>query len=111
MFLFDEPDTHFNPKWRAKLIETLNYITATSINENGKITHVRNQEIVITTHSPFVISDSFTKDVYRFQKKDGVISYENPEFKTYGASISIILEEIFEKEESISEMAVKNLSE
>jgi len=111
LFLIDEPDTHFNPKWRAKLISMLNQMAAVSYDSKGNIEKVRKQEIIITTHSPFVISDSSSEDVYRFTKNKGVIEYTNPKEQTYGASISVILDEIFEKGETISDMAKKELDE
>ncbi len=111
LFLIDEPDTHFNPKWRAKLIKMLNHMAAISFNKDGNIEKVRKQEIIITTHSPFVISDSSSEDVYRFVKDKGMIDFDNPKIQMYGASISIILDEIFEKEETISDMAKKELKE
>lgn len=111
LFLIDEPDTHFNPKWRAKFIKMLNYMAATNFDSKGNILKVRKQEIIITTHSPFVVSDSSSDDVYCFSKKNGVIEYKNPIKETYGASILDILDEIFDKEESISEMAKKELME
>jgi len=111
LFLIDEPDTHFNPKWRAKLIKMLNHTAATAFDDKGNIEKVRKQEIILTTHSPFVISDSVTEDVYRFTKKNGIIDFDNPTIKTYGTSITILLDEIFEKEETISEMAKKELRE
>jgi restriction system-associated AAA family ATPase len=111
LFLIDEPDTHFNPKWRAKLIKMLNYMAATSFDQEGNIKKVRKQEIIITTHSPFVISDSSSEDVYRFIKDKGIIEFDNPKIQMYGADISIILDEIFEKEETISDMAKKELKD
>ena len=111
LFLIDEPDTHFNPKWRAKLIKMLNYTAAISLDDKKNIKQVRRQEIILTTHSPFVISDSNSEDVYRFVKDKGMIGFTNPKIQTYGTDISIILDEIFEKEESISEMAKKELIE
>lgn len=109
LFLMDEPDTHFNPQWRAKFIKTLNLAAAKSYDNDGNITTVRNQELILTTHSPFIISDSFSEDVYKFEKVNGLIQFTNPEFQVYGTSVSIILDEIFEKSEGISEMAKKEL--
>jgi len=111
LFLIDEPDTHFNPKWRAKLIAMFNYMAAEAFSNDDAIKKVRTQEIIITTHSPFVVSDSSSDDVYRFTKTNGVVEYDNPIIQMYGASISLILEEIFEKGEIISEMAIKELEE
>jgi len=109
LFLMDEPDTHFNPQWRAKFIKTLNLAAANSYDSDGNITKVRNQELILTTHSPFVISDSFSQDVYKFEKVNGLVQFTSPEFQVYGTSVSIILDEIFEKSEGISEMASKEL--
>ena len=109
LFLMDEPDTHFNPQWRAKFIKTLNLAAANSYDSDGNITRVRNQELILTTHSPFVISDSFSQDVYKFEKVKGLVQFKSPEFQVYGTSVSIILDEIFEKSEGISEMARREL--
>ena len=32
----DEPDTHFNPMWRAKLVKLLNFVAATKFEEREK---------------------------------------------------------------------------
>ena len=129
----DEPDTHFNPMWRAKIIKLLNYVTATKFEEREKIkldesgqvffgedslpirekylfpTEVRNQEIIITTHSPFIISDSETQDVYKFDKIDNQFHYENPDIKTYGASAGLLLENIFNRDITISDFSNEDL--
>ncbi|MFV5703075.1 restriction system-associated AAA family ATPase [Flavobacterium sp. XS2P12] len=107
LFLMDEPDTHFNPMWRAKMIEMLNNVSAICHDENGKIEKVRKHEIIVTTHSPFVISDSQKEDVYKFSKGD----YEKPEIQTYGGSVGMILETIFERDISISDYSNIDLIE
>ena len=135
LFLMDEPDTHFNPKWRAKMIEMLNYVTALSFsnkerakidthgnqikNSNGKVVKeiysvpklVRRQEIIITTHSPFVISDSQKEDVYKFDKVDGSVTFINPKIETYGASVGLLLQEIFDRKISISDLSNFDMDE
>jgi len=111
LFLMDEPDTHFNPMWRSKMIEILNQVCATEFDENGKPEKVRNQEIIITTHSPFVISDSYQEDVYRFDKVNGEVLYVNPKIETYGASISLLLQEIFDRDITISDLSYFELNE
>lgn len=111
LFLMDEPDTHFNPMWRSKMIEILNHVCATKFDENGKIEEVRNQEIIITTHSPFVISDSYKEDVYKFDKNKGDVIYLNPKIETYGASISLLMQEIFDREITISDLSYFDLDE
>lgn len=111
LFLMDEPDTHFNPKWRAQMIEMLNIVTAYSYDAKGKIDAVRKQEIIITTHSPFVIGDSQTEDVYKFDKINGEVTYVNPKIETYGASVGLVLQEIFDRKTSISDLSNFDLGE
>ncbi len=111
LFLMDEPDTHFNPKWRAKMIEMLNHVTAYTFDSKGKPEAIRKQEIIITTHSPFVISDSQSEDVYKFDKKNSEVTYINPKIETYGASVTLILQEIFGRKISISDLSNNDLEE
>jgi restriction system-associated AAA family ATPase len=135
LFLMDEPDTHFNPVWRAQMIKMLNFVAATEFEErerdkldsNNKVVlgenkkpvrekylfpiEVRRQEIIITTHSPFVISDSQTEDVYKFDKVKGEVVYINPKIETYGASVSLLLQEIFDRRISISDLSNYDLEE
>ncbi len=111
LFLMDEPDTHFNPQWRAQMIEMLNMVTAYSYDAKSKIEAVRKQEIIITTHSPFVIGDSQTEDVYKFEKKNGEVTYVNPKIETYGASVGLVLQEIFDRKTSISDLSNFDLEE
>ena len=107
LFLLDEPDTHYNPLWRSRLVSTINKIIKykTTTNEEKQ----RMQEILITTHSPFVLSDLKKQNVYIFKKPKKKIEFSPCHFETYGASASIILDEVFGKEDSISEMAREEL--
>lgn len=105
LFLFDEPDTHFNPLWRAKLIEIINKISM----DDSKI--IRPQEILLTTHSPYIIGDTRKENVYKFQKSDGDVTFENPKIETYGASMTLIQQEIFDREISISDFSNLDLEE
>lgn len=104
LILMDEPDTHLNPKWRAKLIQLFNDMSATKYKYN-KITEVLNAEVIITTHSPFAISDSYTEDVYIFEKDNEKTYFKNPNIKTYGASVGVILENIFGRDKTISDLS------
>lgn len=50
LFLLDEPETHFNPHWRASFITRMRQCLCNTENVE--------QEMLITTHTPFLISDS-----------------------------------------------------
>lgn len=101
LFLLDEPETHFNPSWRANFITRLNE----SLGGSNK------QEMLITTHSPFLISDSTPDKVLEFEKKDGQIIVSNPEYNTLGASINKITIKTFNKSETIGGRARTLLDE
>jgi restriction system-associated AAA family ATPase len=100
LFLFDEPDTHFNPQWRSQLIYDFSTVA-----KQGK------QEILITSHSPFLLSSIRRKMVFCFTKIGKNIKIENPRIETFGTSIDIILSEIFGINESIPTLASNFIGE
>jgi restriction system-associated AAA family ATPase len=91
LFLLDEPETHFNPDWRA------NFVTRLHQSFNGS----DGQEMLVTTHTPFLISDSRPEKVLVFNKSDGVVSVSHPDYNTLGASINKITMATFGKRETI----------
>jgi restriction system-associated AAA family ATPase len=97
LFLLDEPETHFNPQWRANFISRLRQSFSDS----------HNQEMLITTHTPFLISDSAPDKVLVFDKDDitGKVSIDTPEYNTLGASINKITMATFDKRETIGGLA------
>ncbi|MDN3390719.1 restriction system-associated AAA family ATPase [Pseudoalteromonas sp. APC 3691] len=101
LFLLDEPETHFNPQWRANFISRLRQSFSDKDREN------HNQEILITTHTPFLISDSTPDKVLVFNKDKGTgeVAVSNPEYNTLGASINKITMATFDKRETIGGLA------
>jgi len=99
LFLLDEPETHFNPGWRASFISRLRQC----LPDSGKV----GQEMLITTHSPFLISDSKPDKVLIFKKDEtsGAVSISNPDYNTLGASINKITMNTFGKRETIGGIA------
>lgn len=95
LFLLDEPETHFNPDWRANFISRLRQCLP------GDSEYA--QEMLITTHTPFLISDSKPDKVLVFAKdKDsGKVSISHPPYNTLGASINKITMSTFGKRETI----------
>jgi restriction system-associated AAA family ATPase len=105
LFLLDEPETHFNPDWRSKFVSILNECVQ---NENG----LREQEVILTTHSPFVVSDCKKEKVFIFNKENGYVTEpKNPDFQTYGTAIEMIYWHIFGKHETIAKLAFDELKE
>lgn len=99
LFLLDEPETHFNPDWRASFITRLRQC----LQDNSEYA----QEMLITTHTPFLISDSKPDKVLVFTKDNisGAASISKPTYNTLGASVNKITYETFKKKETIGEGA------
>jgi restriction system-associated AAA family ATPase len=95
LFLLDEPETHFNPDWRANFITRLRQC----LPDAGNV----GQEMLITTHTPFLISDSKPDKVLVFakDKASGEVSISHPDYNTLGASINKITMSTFGKRETI----------
>ncbi|PTQ86986.1 restriction system-associated AAA family ATPase [Nitrosomonas ureae] len=95
LFLLDEPETHFNPDWRSNFITRLRQC----LPDAGDV----GQEMLITTHTPFLISDSRPDKVLVFakDKTSGAVSISHPDYNTLGASINKITMNTFGKRETI----------
>ncbi|MBO6761379.1 MAG: AAA family ATPase [Roseivirga sp.] len=99
LFLLDEPETHFNPEWRAKMIRL--------IMETNKEEGLE-QDHFITSHSPFIISDCKPTNVYLFHRKNGklqlpVQTAHDRRLNTFGTSVNLLTDEVFNKNESQGE--------
>lgn len=112
ILLLDEPETHFNPSWRAKFIKILD----DSI-KSGNTTKSNNvnllKDILLTSHSPFIISDCMPNNVILFKRgDDGKVFPKTASelgFNSYGASVDLILQEIYGMDHSISAHALEEI--
>ena len=57
--------------------------------------------MLITTHTPFLISDSKAEKVLVFKKTNNAVSIAKPDYNTLGASINKITMNTFDKRETI----------
>lgn len=88
IFLLDEPESHFNPRWRIKFFQRLLEMTG----DRG------NQEMLLTTHAPFVPSDIPREQLMIFSRNEdtGKVEVAEPQIETFGASFDRILETCFD---------------
>ncbi|MDG1720412.1 MAG: restriction system-associated AAA family ATPase [Bacteroidia bacterium] len=93
LLLLDEPETHFNPKWRAEFIQILN----NSIKAGGTNNFLK--DVLLTSHSPFIISDCMPDKVLFFTRDESKkLEAKNATelgLKTYGSSVDYILKNFF----------------
>ena len=105
LFILDEPETHFNPGWRSRFVSLLN----DCVEKDRK-----NQEIVLTSHSPFIVSDCRSEKVIVFRNIDGVVNAKSvaelyPNFNTRGTSVNLITSKIFGRKETIGDYALNEI--
>ncbi|WP_131538541.1 MULTISPECIES: restriction system-associated AAA family ATPase [Pedobacter] len=95
LYLLDEPETHFNPKWRREFIQILNTITLK-----------RKQDFFLTSHSPFIVADSRKEKVFIFKRDTKKLIVKQPDNETYGSNSDYILKMAFGMESTIAEKSL-----
>ncbi|MFZ3117046.1 MAG: restriction system-associated AAA family ATPase [Variovorax sp.] len=105
LFLLDEPESHFNPQWRVKLLQRiLDLPTLTGTRRTpgqdekpSAAVSAALQDCLLTTHSPFVPSDMPRERVLIFSKDaaTGKIGIRRPQIETFGTTFDAILSECF----------------
>jgi len=95
LLLLDEPETHYNPNWRAKFIDILDE----SITAGGGSNLLK--EILLTSHSPFIISDCLPNNVIFFRKdpvtnETTATKASEKGIRTYGSDVNYIMKNLFD---------------
>jgi restriction system-associated AAA family ATPase len=112
IFILDEPETHFNPEWRSKLVKLINDCAVLKYESTTPLLEAFDQEYFITSHSPFIVSDCKRENVYVFfRNKNNYVTYRQMDNETFGASVSVITDEVFGKRETISDKALSKIFE
>lgn len=110
LLLLDEPETHFNPSWRAKFVKILNDSIEAGNKGNDFNIHLL-KDILLTSHSPFIISDCLPDNVILFEKEENgkttakKVSELDNTFNTYGTSVELILDKLFNYNQSIGDLS------
>jgi len=96
VFLLDEPETHFNPHWRRLCIQWL-----------ADMKKTQRQELIISTHSPFVVSGCHKKHVFKFVREGCNCVCAPVSDETFGASYDYLLARLFSMETMIAGEAIE----
>ncbi|MDP2106102.1 MAG: hypothetical protein Q8J76_08930, partial [Desulfobulbaceae bacterium] len=74
---------------------------------------VSQQDCLLTTHAPFVASDTPRDRVFIFRKDldDGKVKVKRPDIETYGTTFDSILEECFDVRPPISQIPREEIAE
>lgn len=107
LLLLDEPETHFNPEWRSKFIQMLNRSLQVCGNVNLQ------QDVIITSHSPFIISDCKPYNVIIFKPNEHgqptAMKAAALHIKTYGMSVNLLTTRVFEEGQTIGDYALEKI--
>lgn len=116
ILLLDEPETHFNPSWRAKFVKILNdSISEGNLKEDFNVHLLK--DVLLTSHSPFIISDCLPDNVVLFDKDENgntiakKVSELDYAFNTYGTSVELILDRLFNYDQSIGDLSHSELED
>ncbi|WP_121627624.1 ATP-binding protein [Poseidonibacter antarcticus] len=100
-FLIDEPDTTLHPNWQKKYVNQL-----LNIYKNYK----KDIHLIITSHSPFILSDLPKENVIFLEKGKQVYPFEDNQ-QTFGANIHTLLSHgFFMKDGLMGEFAKNKIS-
>jgi predicted ATP-binding protein involved in virulence len=106
VILLDEPDIYMHPEWQRNLLqELINFVKYYF--EDQKV------QIILTSHSPFVISDLPRENVIFLDKDDDgkcKVVESSEKKKTFGANIHTLLSDGFFMESTLGEFARSKIS-
>ncbi len=96
LFLFDEPEVHFNDTWKRNLID---HIERSLEKANS------NSEVILTTHSSITLTDAYAYEVIRL----GYTGQQNVPL-TFGTEPGEILQQVYGAEADVGERAFRKIN-
>ncbi len=84
IILYDEPETHLHPNAITQLINTI-----------YELVHEFQSYCIIATHSPLIIRELLSKNVYVIEREANFSSIKRIGLESFGENLSILTEEVF----------------
>lgn len=84
LIIYDEPETHLHPNAISQLINTI-----------YELTNEFQSYCIIATHSPLIVRELLSRNVYVVEREGNIISLRKPLTETFGENLTTITEEIF----------------
>lgn len=94
LLLLDEPETHFNDKWKREIVDII----------DDAIRHTAN-DVLISTHSAIVLSDVFNNEIVMVQKTQDGSTVRSVDEPTFATDPSALMMTVFGAEDSIGKRA------
>jgi hypothetical protein len=84
LIIYDEPETHLHPNAISQLMNTI-----------YELTNEFRSYCIIATHSPLIVRELLSKNVYVLEKESNILVARRPLIETFGENLTVITEEIF----------------
>lgn len=94
LLLLDEPETHFNDKWKREIVDIIDDAIGNTSND-----------VLISTHSAIVLSDVFNNEIVMVQKTADGSTVRNVDEPTFATDPSALMMTVFEADDSIGKRA------
>ena len=94
LLLLDEPETHFNDKWKREIVDIIDDAIGRTSND-----------VLISTHSAIVLSDVFNNEIVMVQKTSDGSTVRNVDEPTFATDPSALMMTVFGAEDSIGKRA------
>lgn len=94
LLLLDEPETHFNDKWKREIVDIIDEAIGRTTND-----------VLISTHSAIVLSDVFNNEIVMVQKTPCGSSVRSVDEPTFATDPSALMMTVFGAEDSIGKRA------
>lgn len=84
IILFDEPENHLHPPFLSLMMKSFR-----------RIIHDKHSVMLIATHSPIILQETLSKNVFILQRNGDLLLFNHPKIETYGESFGIINSYVF----------------
>jgi len=98
LLLLDEPETHFNDKWKREIVDIIDDAIGNTAND-----------VLISTHSAIVLSDVFNDEIVMVEKTAHGTGVRSVGELTFATDPSALMMTIFEADDSIGKRAQEYL--
>lgn len=101
IILIDEGELYYHPQWQKEFIKNLIDLFEKIYGENNR---KREIQIILTSNSPFIVSDLPTKNIVFLKKENGyckVVDGLEENIYTFGANIHTLLSDSFYMKEGL----------
>lgn len=96
IILIDEPELSLHPEWQQKILDFYKNIG-------------NNNQIIIATHSPHIVSSCRKEEIRVLNKEDGIVKVQENIEETYGWTVEQLLLSVFQLDSIRNPEVQKNL--